>query len=221
MKILLTGSNGVIGNVLKNNLDYDFTEFDLPHNDARQYKHLVAALTGHQAIIHLAWNTKDDNFRSDFHHPDNALKTFNVYRAAIEAGVPRVIMASSVHADKFTNRKLDGLLDPYMLPLPDSPYGAGKCFMESLGRYYADSKGLEVICLRFGGINPADMPPEAPFSERLVWLSHRDCSTLVSKCLETARIPNNYAIMYAVSDNKDRLHDITNPIGWTPQDGLR
>ncbi|HEX3732088.1 MAG TPA: NAD(P)-dependent oxidoreductase, partial [Mycobacteriales bacterium] len=158
-------------------------------------------------------------YRTDYFDSENSLMSFNIYRAAVEAAVPRVIMASSVHADKFVDRASSNLLNPYSLPLPDSPYGAGKCTMESLGRYYANSKGLEVICVRFGGVNSKNVPPDAPYSERQVWLSHRDCANLISRCIDADEIPNNYSIIYGVSRNRDRMHDYTNPLGWEPQDG--
>ncbi|MBF6300896.1 NAD(P)-dependent oxidoreductase [Nocardia amamiensis] len=219
MRALITGSSGIIGRVLISGLTWDKTPFDLPADDVRQYDRLVTSFAGHDAVIHLAWDTQSDNYRADFHHPDNALQVVNVYRAAVEAGVRRVIMASSVHADKFTDRAIDGLLDPYALPVPDSPYGAGKCFMEALGRYYADSKDLEVVCLRFGGVNSGNEVPDGSNSERHVWLSHADCVQLVQKCLDADSIPGNYAIIYGVSNNADRIHDYKNPVGWMPRDG--
>lgn len=221
MNILVTGSGGVIGSVLQNKLDHIITYFDLPDFDARDYRQLLEMARGHDAIVHLAWDTSTDNFRSDHLNQENILKTFNVYKAAVEAGVSRVVMASSVHADKFTDRRITGLLKPYDLPLPDSPYGAGKVMMEALGRYYADTKGLEVICIRFGGVNSEDLPPEGPNSERQVWLSHNDCSRLVAACLEAPNIPGNFQIIYGVSDNVNRIHDNSNPLGWEPVDGIR
>jgi nucleoside-diphosphate-sugar epimerase len=215
MNILITGSSGVIGTVLRENLKHDITHFDLPDFDARDYDLLLERVRGHDAIVHLAWDTKTDNWRSE------PLKTFNIYKAALEAGVQRVVMASSVHADKFIGRTDGSLLKPYDLPTPDSPYGAGKVMMEALGRYYADAKGLGVVCVRFGGVNPRDIPPEAPQSEHQVWLSHNDCTRLVAACLEASSIPNNFEIVYGVSDNSDRIHDISNSLGWVPQDGAR
>ena len=199
MKVLVTGSSGTIGTILLEGLTHSKTLFDLPTHDVRRYDQLLQCVAGHDAVVHLAWSTKDDNCVSDFHNPDNALQVFNVYKAAVEAG----------------------LLDPYALPVPDSPYGAGKCFMEALGRYYADQKGLEVICVRFGGVNRKNAAPAGSASGRQVWLSHGDCVRLIQQCLDAPAISGNYAIIYAVSDNEGRVHDITNPVGWVPKDGAR
>jgi nucleoside-diphosphate-sugar epimerase len=220
-KVLIVGSNGTIGTVLKTGLPHDTTDFDLPEHDAENYQHLYDHAQGHDTIVHLAWDFERDGWLAENLNPDNTLISYNVYQAAVDAGVKRVIMASSVHADKFAGRDVatQGLLKPFDLPLPDSPYGAGKCLMESLGRYYADAKGLEVICIRFGGINRADAPPESPYSERQVWLSHRDCLNLVQACIDAPTIPYNYTIVYAISDNDGRLHDLSNPFDWKPLDG--
>lgn len=220
-KVIITGSEGTIGSTLQARLPYETTDFDLPELNAKNFNHLFEAAKGHDTLIHLAWDFEMDGWLGENLNPDNTLMSFNVYEAARQAGVKRVIMASSVHADKFHDRDLgeQGLLRPYDLPLPDSPYGASKVLLESLGRYYADAKGLEVVCIRFGGVNRDDVPPESPASERQVWFSQRDCANLVQKCVEAADIADNYAIVYGVSDNRGRLHDLSNPFGWEPLDG--
>ncbi len=220
-KILVTGSKGVVGSVLRAHLPHDTTDFDLPEHNANDFNGLYEKAKGHDTLIHLAWDFNSDGWLAENLNPANAQISFNVYHAAVNAGVKRVIMASSVHADKFQDRDVqqNGLLQPYDLPTPDSPYGASKCMMESLGRYFADAKGLEVVCIRFGGVNKGDTPPESPPTERQVWFSQRDCANLVQVCIEAETIPNNYAIVYGVSDNKNRLHDLSNPFGWQPQDG--
>lgn len=171
-KIAITGSSGTIGNVLKEGLkDYQITSIDLPENDVREYARILEVIPHHNAIIHLAWDTETDNFKSEKINPENATMFYNIYKAAIEAKVPRVIMASSVHADRFYGWKGPGYMSPERTPIPDSPYGAHKVFMEASGRYYA-TKGLEVVCIRFGGVNPQNKPPVDPPEERAAWFSH-------------------------------------------------
>ncbi len=218
-KVLITGSSGVIGSLLSEKLPYDITGYDLPESDVLDYHKLRDALRGQDVLIHLAWNFTSDGWLGDSLNPDNALMSQYALQAAQEAGVKRVIMASSVHADKFAGRSLsEKLLEPHSLPTPDSPYGAGKCMLEALSRYYAESKRIEVVCIRFGGVNKEDKPPKAPHSEREVWFSERDCVDLVEACIEAEEIDRNYTIVYGVSDNEDRLHDYSNPFGWKPKD---
>lgn len=219
-RVTVTGANGVIGAVLRKGLSgFEVTPIDLPGVDVRDYGKLLGIFKGHSAVVHLAWNWKE-NFQSGSVSSDNNVMTCNVYRAAMEAKVPRVIMASSVHADSFYDWKGSGLLSPERVPVPDSPYGASKVFMEALGRYYA-SKGLEVVCIRFGGVNPSDSQKTGERDYKKVWLSHRDCAGLVSACLDTPKIPNNFLIVYGISDNKGRVHDYSNPLGWKPLDGSK
>lgn len=225
-RIVITGSEGVIGTVLKNGLadKFDITPFDLPTKDARDYQTLLEVLPGHLAVIHLAWDTQTDNMSSGRINPDNAQMFENVLLACLETGVKRAVMASSVHADGFYKVSTSALMSPYDLPNPDSPYGAHKVFMERLGQWYTKT-GLEVICIRFGGVGPNDKPAEvsnpadvAQRAERAVYLSHRDCISLVEKCLEAKSIPGNFTIIYGISNNTGRIHDISNPVGWFPQD---
>ncbi len=219
MKILLTGSSGVIGTIIRTGLpDYRFLPFDLPAHDARNYDDIITAIAGCDAAIHLAWDTKVENWKTGKINPDNALMTFNIYGAALASGMKKLIMASSVHANDYSEWQGPGLLDPYMLPNPDSPYGASKVFMEALGRYFS-RQGLEVICIRFMGVNADNRPsaddPDGPKK----WFSHRDCIELIRAILEAPNIPNNFVIVHGVSNNTGRMHDISNPFGWMPKDG--
>ena len=95
-KIVITGAKGVLGTVLKKGLEdtYNITHLDLPEADVRRYEKLLEIFPGHDAVIHLAWDTKTENFRSGEINPDNLLMVYNVYEAALQAKVPRVIMAS-------------------------------------------------------------------------------------------------------------------------------
>lgn len=217
----IVGVKGKIGTVLQEGLKgYEITSLDLPEIDVRNYTSLVEKIGGLDAVIHLALNPNRDeireNARNDVYDPDNSLMNYNVYKTALETGVKRVIMASSVHADNFYKWEGPGKLAVDNTPHPTTPYGANKVFMEALGRYYA-SQGLEVVCIRFGGVNPANKPPKDDFYENAVWLSHEDCVAIMNVCLKAEKIPNNFVILYAVSNNKDKIHDTSNPFGWTPK----
>lgn len=220
-RLAITGSNGNIGEVLKKGLtDLEISGIDLPEVDLRNYDQVLNAVQNHSAILHLGWNSKTENLLNENIDPDNMIMALNIYKAACEAQIPRVIMASSIHANAFYNWKGTGLMSVDMMPVPDSPYGADKVFIESLGRYYA-SKGLEVVAVRFGGLNPKNIPPSTekyPKEERAAWLSHNDCVSLIRVIIKAERVPNNFVLMYAVSNNADRIHDISNPFGWTPQE---
>ena len=218
-RIAITGSKGTIGHVLTEGLKdtYDITSLDLPEVDVRDYQKLLSIFPGHNSVVHLAWNTKVDNFGSEEIDAQNVDMFHNVFKAALETGVRRVVMASSVHADRFDNWQGSEKMSPDRTPIPDSPYGAQKVGMEAMGRYYA-TKGLQVVCIRFGGVNPQNQPAEVPPHERAVWFSHKDCVSLVKAILEADDMADNFVVMYGMSDNQGRIHDISNPFGWKPKD---
>ncbi len=214
-KVLITGAKGNIGKILVEELkkDYNLTLIDLPKDDLRDYKKVLKIVTGHDAIIHLAWNSKTENFQSETIDPENSLMFYNIYKAALKKRIPRVIMASSIHADNFRNFK-GKLLTSAKTTVPTSPYGVNKIFMENLGRYYS-KKGLEVVCVRFGATGfgkPKDK------EGKIVWFKDKDCISLVKTILDAKTIPNNFFVMYGVSKNKNRIHSFINPLGWKPKD---
>ena len=219
LKVAIVGANGVIGTVLQKGLtEFDITPLGRDRVDSRSYNDLVAALKGQDSVIYLARNPNKDRIRETFrtgeYDPDNSLMTFNIYKAAMEAKVKRVIMASSVHADNFYTFQGSEKVSVERMPTPDSPYGANKLFMEFLGKYFS-TKGLEVICIRFGGINQNNSQPDES-TEQAVWLTHEDCIAMMKACLQAKYVPDNFSVFYAVSNNRHAIHDIRNPFGWKP-----
>ncbi len=51
-------------------LGHEITHYDLPEFDVHDYDQLVEKARGHDAIVHLAWDMKSDNFKSDHLNPD-------------------------------------------------------------------------------------------------------------------------------------------------------
>jgi nucleoside-diphosphate-sugar epimerase len=220
-KVLLTGSSGVIGTIIRNQVpEYDYALFDLPGKDATHYEQLREAMQGCSAVIHLAWDTTRENWLSGTIEPNNILATFNVYKAAQAVGVRRVVMASSIHANDLLRQKGPKPLSVQESPLPDSPYGASKLFMEALGRYFS-TQGLETVCIRFMGLNANNQPntpsEKDPYAKEK-WFSHRDCGDLVRTILSAQEVPDNFVVMYGVSNNTNNPVDVSNPFGWMPKD---
>jgi len=233
LKVAITGAAGTIGTVLRKGLMpwHLLTLIDLRAIEgeeteiidvAQDYSRLVQVLGGHDAVIHLAMDGRG-GFKSDDNWvPENDKMIWNVYKACIETGVKKVIMASSIHTVAPTAKReyptQDDLISPYSLPNPDTPYGAMKVFMEALGKYFAYKRGLEVICIRFGGVNLADRPsmPDEPYYHT-VWLSHGDCIGLVRACLKAQGV--TFVVVYGVS--RSQIFDMSNPFGWTPKEGGR
>ncbi|MBI2043721.1 NAD(P)-dependent oxidoreductase [Candidatus Pacearchaeota archaeon] len=217
-KILITGAKGRIGQILTGGLgsSYLITSADLPGFDARRYEDVLTFSENKDAIIHLAWDTKTENYQHERIDPRNFIMFENVYKAALETNVPRVIMASSVHADDFRGSH-EKLLTSDRIPSPTCPYGAHKVFMEALGKYYS-TKELEVVCVRFGLTGYGFDVDTFGVDGRVLWFSNKDCSDLIKTILETKEIPNNFLVMYGVSNNETRVHSWENPFGWEPKD---
>jgi nucleoside-diphosphate-sugar epimerase len=217
-KVVITGSGGVIGNILMKGLDkerYVITPADLPDIDVRDYGKVCETLRSKDAAIHLAWNT-DENYLSLKTSPENSVMFENVYRAAKEMNVKRVIMASSIHADSFSDWKGPGFMSVERNSVPKNPYGSHKIFMEKMGSVYAH-EGLEVICIRFGGVVPLTEKYGKDIKE--IGLTHGDCIGIVEACLDAKEVPNNFAVIYGISENESlRIHDYSNPFGWKPKD---
>jgi hypothetical protein len=66
-------------------------------------------------------------------------------------------------------------------------------------------------------VNAEDRCPENDYWEAAVWLSHEDCIAMMKKCISADKIPHNFVVFYAVSKNKNSVHDTSNPVNWQPR----
>lgn len=217
-KIVITGSEGAIGRVLCKGLKdkYDILRLDMSRgDDIRDIEELKNKLKGMDAIIHLAWDTKTENFNSGRVSPDNILMYQNVLEAAKAMQIRRVILASSVHVQDYMtwNKRKRGLIDINSPFEPISPYGANKVLLETLAKCFS-KEGVEVICIRFGGV-----PPKKILRRRveITGLAFPDCINAVRASLEAKKVPKNFVAFYAVSNNRKKVHDTVNPFGWKPE----
>jgi nucleoside-diphosphate-sugar epimerase len=202
------------------------------------------AFEGIDSVVHLAGDAKVSAGWDDILQA-NIVGARNVYEAAVTAGVRQVVYASSNHAigmyevDSAPDIYRPGhgrMYDDHVEPRPDSYYGVSKVFGEALGRYYVEQRGLQVICLRIGAVDEKDDPSSPiPLEARpdktptgdlqrarheAVWLSHRDCVSLVAAAIEAEDVP--WAIVYGVSDNAARFWSLESArrlLGWVPEDG--
>jgi uronate dehydrogenase len=153
------------------------------------------------AVLHLGGLSSEAGF--DDMVAVNVVGTRNVLQAAVDAGVSRVILASSNHAVGFYRRSEDtpaggdGLPDD-LPPRPDTFYGWSKAAGESLGALYHHRYGLDVIALRIGTCFA-----EPTGSRGLsTWLSPADAARLVEACLSAPR--PGFRTVWGVSDNTRR-----------------
>ncbi len=224
-KVVVTGAAGNIGRKIVESLqgrrDLALTLLDRRKDaagriaacDLRQLDHTwTHAFAGADTVIHLAANP---NHRAEWPDliQDNVDATLNVFHAAVDSGVAKVVLASSLHAGMGTRRQVG---------TPDTPYGISKAVAERIGRHYAEAHGLSVICLRLGmvreGANHAPRGhPDVAVQQR--WLSNRDLCRAVSLAVDADRV--GFAVVNvrsAVEGSPWSLADARQLLGFEPLD---
>jgi nucleoside-diphosphate-sugar epimerase len=226
-RVLITGAAGRIGSSMADQLKerYDLrlacypaapeqpAVGDLVVADISKYDEIAPAMQGIDAVIHLAG---EPSTRASWEvvRERNIEATYNVMESARQAGVRRVIFASTNHVMGMYDRDRQWPIYPSQPVRPDSLYGVSKAFGEALGRHYYDQYGLSVICFRIGWFltEPRDE------IGRWMWLSPRDCAQLMWRAIES---DVGFGIFYAISGNGGRHWDISETIerlGYRPQD---
>lgn len=183
-KVIVTGGAGFIGSALVRKLLEDGESVAVIDNlltgfernlaevrdhvefhrvDIREGGRLPALIRGADVVYHLAAipsvpRSIDDPVPS---HEVNIDGTFNVMRAAAEAGVRRVVYAasSSAYGDSETLPKVET-----MLPRPKSPYAVQKLLGEYYGSVFHSCFGLETVSLRFFNVYGPRQDPSSPYS---------------------------------------------------------
>ena len=221
--VLITGATGDVGTHLRRELagKYRLRLSDKRPLDPAKGQVFVKAdvskmadalriTKGVDAIVHLGGYSVEGPWTAILEA--NIVGCYNVFEAARENGVKRIVFPTSNHAVGFYRR--DQTIDHRVYPKPDSRYGVSKVFGEQLGSLYADKYGLEVFCIRIG--NAAPMPAD---KRRLsIWVSPRDLAQLMQIGIDHPDI--RFEIVYGVSDNRRSWYDNSNAqrLGYRPQD---
>lgn len=184
-------------------------EEDVPA-DLSDFDAVSAAVKGCDAIIHMGGQGLEGPWKTVL--DANIVGSYNIYEAARQHGVKRIVYASSVHAIGFYERT--ETIDGNMPTRPDSLYGVSKTFVENLGRYYFDKFGIETVCLRIG----SSFPEPTDRRHLITWLSYRDCRQLVEKSLSAPRV--GFMVAYGMSNNSEAFWDNRTAavLGYRPQD---
>lgn len=223
-KILITGAAGYLGGVLHRALqDVDvqvrLTDRTPPSYMLNANEEFVTANLGSleqvrravgdvDAIVHLGAYPVEGPWDDILNA--NIVGAYNVFEASREAGVKRVLFASTHHVVGYYRRsKRVSEVDP---PRPDSRYAASKVFGEALGRLYADKHGLSVICLRIGVAR--QKPPHRRALQ--AWLSEDDFVRAVLCSLQAEAV--HFEVFYGVSANANSFWtDQSARFGYSPQ----
>jgi uronate dehydrogenase len=169
-----------------------------------------ALLRGIDAVVHLGGISTEQPF--DAILQANIVGAYNLYEAARQHRVQRIVFASSNHVTGFYRQ--DEVIDATMPVRPDGYYGLSKAFGEDLSRFYFDRYGIETVCLRIGSSFPE------PRDRRMLatWLSYDDLERLVVASLTAPVV--GHSIVFGMSDNTTTWWDNTpaRHIGYRPQD---
>jgi uronate dehydrogenase len=224
-KIVLTGAAGRLGSYLREPLSKmadQLVSSDKVTDIGKLYegeKYVSADLVSYAEIHDLL---KDADMVVHFGaHPDEApfetllgpnfIGAYNIWEAAFQNKVRRVVYASSIHAvGMYPKTEFIGTDVPHR---PDSFYGLAKCFAEDLARMYWEKRGLEAVCLRIISCAQVNNPRALG-----TWLSYDDLIHLVERAVDTPI--TGFSIIYGVSNNDRAGVDNTKAtfLGYRPKD---
>lgn len=254
-KVLVTGLNGVVGRAIRSGLEerYELTALsrrgvdDLPAQQVHKadiacLDAIRPAFEGIDTVVHLAGDGGDSSEYADMQVPwesilrNNIIGTYNVFEAARQAQVRRVIFASSgatvigyeaesPYRELITGANIDSLATWPLVthesePKPESLYGVSKLFGEDLARYFVRISEMTSICLRIGQVRESNTPQ--PGRDQSIWCSHRDLTQMVVKCID-APDSLHFDIFYVTSKNQRGYRDLEHAkhmVGYSPKDGI-
>ena len=175
---------------------------------------MARVLDGASALVHLAGLSSERPWADILRV--NIDGTHTVLEAARQAGVGRVLLASSIHAVGFQPvAAAASTLPP--LPRPDTYYGVSKAAMEALGSLYADRFGMSVVSARICTFL------EQPGNGRAIaqWLSPADMGRLIEASV--ALDDGEHHIVWGVSANAPGWFSLDEgfAIGYRPEDDAR
>lgn len=218
-RVLLTGAAGRIGTAYREHAGerYTFRLADIaPIVETAGHETMTLDLAdpeaarqaceGMETVIHLAADPRTSaEFYRDLVEP-NFKATYNMFRAAKDAGCKRLIFASSVNAvGAYPHERQVRASDA---PCPGNVYGVSKAFGESLGAYFAHCEELSNIGIRIGAVGDLrKLPANASDFVRSIYVTYRDLCHLLDRCVETPGI--KYAVVHGVSKNERNWLDLT------------
>ena len=224
-RLLLTGAAGGLGTALRERLKANCDVLRLSDRgklgtagpaeevsvaDLADAQAIYQTVQGCDAIVHMGGMSQEGPFEPILQ--GNILGVYNLYEAARQHGVKRVIFASSNHVTGFYRQ--DEVITPAHPARRTGLYGVSKAFGEDLSRMYFDRYGIETACLRIGSsyAEPTDRRMLA------TWLSFDDLHRLITACLTTPVL--GHTIMYGVSNNAVSWWDnsTVRHVGFVPQD---
>lgn len=224
-KIALTGAAGRLGSYLREPLakiSNRLVSTDIVEDIGKLYEGeeyiqadladkaaIMKVLEGVDMVVHFGAIVDEGPFEELL--GPNFVGAYNVWEAAHQHGLKRVIYASSIHAvGMYQVNEFIGTDVPHR---PDTFYGLAKCFAEDLGRMYWEKRQLESVHLRIFSCTQVNGARGLS-----AWLSYDDLVQLVVRSIEAP--VTGFAICYGVSNN-DRVgldNSSASFLGYRPKD---
>ena len=240
--VLITGMSGLIGSAVRREIKDSYKLSALNRSEVPgvsttrasldNYPEILSAFRDQETVIHLAAKISDSAGWQAL-LDTNITGTRNVFEAARECGVKRVVFTSSGATvsgwEKIEPYKalVEGrydeigeipLIDESMATRPGNIYASTKVWGESIARHYAFAYGLEVVCLRIGFANKEDRPTN--FRQFSVWNSQRDVVSAILLAM-AVNLPEKYDVFFILSDNLRGYRNLAHArslLGFVPQD---
>ncbi len=231
-RVLVTGAAGRIGRsfVAEMSDRYDFRladRYDAVHDvlpgaeslvlNVADIEACVHAVQGIDVVLHLA---ADPSPAADYYESlrsNNFDGTYNVFKAAADAGCQRVVYASSVQTMKGYPEDDQTATDACWWPM--NMYAVSKCYGEATARMFAATTELSAICVRIGAYErPEHAKPEWRH-ELSAYVSPRDLNQLFRLCIDAEDI--DFAVVHGISNNRVQrlsLSETRELLGYAPVD---
>lgn len=242
-RILVTGLSGLIGKALQPSLgSYSSVRslnrskvagVDSVQASIGDYEEIRPAFDDVDVVLHLAAKA-GERYSWDDLQSTNIQGTFNVLRAAVDAGCSRVVFASSGATvsgyeqmepyKTLTSGVYDSaparwaLIDHTWATRPTGLYGTTKVWGEALCRHIADTTEMSVLCVRIGYVNRNDLPARP--RDFAIWCSQRDIVSALLKSIDV-QASRSFETIFVTSRNKWGYRDLSHAeqvVGFTPQD---
>ncbi len=224
MRILVTGAAGAIGRVVVTGLverGHAVVALDRSHvprtagvepvvGDVLDPGSIRSAVTRVDAVVHLAAIPRETTLSMALE--THVRTTAAVLDAMVDAGVTRLVYASSNHAVGSTPRV--PLLTTEVRPRPDTYYGVGKVAAEALCSMYADHHGIDTVACRIGSFLARPVTPR----HLSTWLSHDDAVRMVDAACRADL--DGFTALYGISANTRAWWDLGpgHALGYHPED---
>jgi nucleoside-diphosphate-sugar epimerase len=159
--------------------------------DVGDFERLRDTMRGMQAVVHLAAIRHPSMAPGQEIFRLNCSGTYNVYRAAADEGIRRVVVASSINAlGYYFGAKSFGLsylpVDEAHPTFTTDPYSFSKQVLEEIAAYFWRREGISGVCLRLPAVYEAH-PAGRNLLLEFVSRCRRDTQQLLSMPYERQR----------------------------------